>query len=138
MIPPDDYPGAWDAGVGEYILRQLRGDLEPLNATYSEGLDALDREADAQFGVPFQQLGPDQQDGLLQKLEVGKTQVEWTVPAAHFVSLLIQHSAEGYYADPENGGNKGARSWQMIGFTPADDETPGVIKGLSESMKAYR
>ena len=30
LIPPDDFPGGWEAGVGDYLARQLSGDLRPL------------------------------------------------------------------------------------------------------------
>ncbi len=138
IIPADDYPGAWEAGVGEYILRQLRGDLEPLSAAYSEGLNALDDETSARYGFAFQEIGPDQQDNLLRQLEKGESETVWPIPPARFLSMLIHHAAEGYYADPANGGNKGARSWQMVGFTPADPHAPGARTDLSESEKALQ
>ena len=30
IIPPDDYPGAWQSGVGDYLARQFEGDLRPV------------------------------------------------------------------------------------------------------------
>ncbi|HLK60731.1 MAG TPA: gluconate 2-dehydrogenase subunit 3 family protein [Chthonomonadaceae bacterium] len=116
LIPPDDYPGAWDAGVGDYILRQLDGDLTSLQSAYTEGLDALNAEARALEDLPFPSLEPDAQDNLLRRLEGGVTLTAWPVPPERFVSMLIHHAAEGYYADPGNGGNREARSWEMIGF----------------------
>ena len=31
-------------------------------------------------------------------------------------SRLVNHAAEGYYADPGQGGNRNRVSWRMIGF----------------------
>jgi hypothetical protein len=116
ILPPDDYPGAWDAGVGDYICRQLAGDLCALLPAYAEGLAALNGEAAAQFGAAFADLAPDRQDAVLQKIETGEVQTTWPLPPRSFFTMLIHHTAEGYYADPGNGGNRDALSWQMIGF----------------------
>ncbi len=32
--------------------------------------------------------------------------------------MLVRLTAEGYYGDPGNGGNREAASWQMIGYDP--------------------
>ena len=34
IIPPDDYPGAWQSGVGYYLARQFGGDLRPVSDDY--------------------------------------------------------------------------------------------------------
>jgi len=34
IIPPDDYPGAWQSGVGYYLARQFEGDLRPVSDDY--------------------------------------------------------------------------------------------------------
>ena len=52
-------------------------------------------------------LNPLAQTAALQKIE----NEPW------FVNLA-ELAAEGYYADPENGGNAGAASWAMIGYQP--------------------
>ncbi len=116
LIPPDDYTGAWEAGVGDYIARQLEGDLQPLTQAYREGLDALNAEASAQFGHAFAALDPALQDALLQCVETGDVKTRWPLPPREFFTLLVHHAAEGYYADPGNGGNRGELSWKMIGF----------------------
>jgi gluconate 2-dehydrogenase gamma chain len=30
--------------------------------------------------------------------------------------MLVNHTMEGFYSDPGNGGNRDAVSWKMIGF----------------------
>ena len=120
IIPPDDFPGAWDAGVGDFIDRLLTsGDLGDGAAILLEGLPMLDVEAQAQFGRGFSTLAPDQQDALLKTVESGNVTAAWPHPPQAFFNLLINLTAEGYYSDPGSGGNRGSRSWQMIGFAPA-------------------
>lgn len=117
MIPPDDYPGAWEAGVGDYLARQWQGDLRETVPLYEAGLDALNSEALAQKNAPFASLDAATQDALLHALEGGAAQTAWTAIAPQpFITMLANHAAEGYYSDPGNGGNREARSWDMVGF----------------------
>ena len=116
LIPPDDFPGAWQAGVGDYLAGQLVGDLRPLLELYRAGLDALDAEARATASAPFAALGAEVQDALLGQVEAGAVATAWPVDPATFFSHAVEHTAEGYYGDPGNGGNRGAAAWRMIGF----------------------
>jgi Gluconate 2-dehydrogenase subunit 3 len=116
LIPPDDFPSGWDAGVGDYLARQLAGDLRPLLDQYRAGLDALDAEAQAVVGARFATLGAEAQDELLGRIEAGDVVTVWLVDPAVFFRRAVEHAAEGYYGDPGNGGNSGAASWRMIGF----------------------
>jgi hypothetical protein len=116
IIPPDDFPGAWEAGVGDYLLRQLAGDLAPLLETYRAGLDWLDYEALSVSGRPFADLAPASQDELLRRIEGGEAQAPWPIDAQQFFRTLCEHAAEGYYSDPGNGGNRDGVAWRMIGF----------------------
>lgn len=117
LIPADDYPGAWEAGVGEYLARQFEGDLQPAVETYRAALDGLDAEARAQYGSGFAELDTAQQDALLQVVEQGAVTTAWTVPPDKFLRLLVEHTAQGYYSHPLHGGNRDARSWEMVGFS---------------------
>ena len=116
LIPPDDFPGGWEAGVGDYLARQLTGDLQLLLSQYRAGLDALDAEAQAVAGARFAALGAEAQDSLLSQVEAGAVVTPWPVDPAVFFRHAMEHAAEGYYGDPGNGGNHGAVAWRMIGF----------------------
>jgi hypothetical protein len=117
IIPPDDDPGGWEAGAGDYIQRQLTGDLAHLLLTYRAGLDLIEAESQACHDRPFNELSPEEQDILLSKLEHGDVQRLWSIDPADFFLMLIHHTAEGFYSDPENnGGNRDHIAWQMIGF----------------------
>lgn len=54
IIPPDDYPGTWDAGIGDYLARQFEGDLTLQLDIFTAGLDGL--EADFEAGVKNQRV----------------------------------------------------------------------------------
>ena len=116
IIPPDEFPGGWDAGVGVYLERQLQHDLRPQLDTYRAGLDALEAEALAVAGLNFAALDPPAQDALLARVEAGDVRTVWPVAPALFFSMLVDHAMEGYYGDPGNGGNRDAIAWRMIGF----------------------
>lgn len=123
IIPPDDFPGAWDAGVGDYVTRQLNGDLRTLLPTYRYGLDGLEAEAQTRFDTAFSSLTAAQQDALLRDVAANTVQTFWLVGPSAFFGLLIQHTAEGYYSDHGNGGNRDEISWKMIGFLPGRKES---------------
>ncbi|HUS13377.1 MAG TPA: gluconate 2-dehydrogenase subunit 3 family protein [Pyrinomonadaceae bacterium] len=115
IIPPDDYPGAWDAGIGDYLARQF-GDLALEVDLFTAGLDALEAEALARFNSRFVNLTLDQQDTALAHIETGEVLTLWSIAPARFFELLVNTTAEGYYSEPEQGGNRAALSWAMTGF----------------------
>ena len=116
IIPPDDFPGGWQAGVGDYLARLLAGDLRGLIGTYRGGLDALDAEALTTAGAPFAALEAEMQDSLLSRVEAGEVATPWPVDPAVFFRNAVAHTAEGYYGNPANGGNRDGLAWRMIGF----------------------
>jgi hypothetical protein len=116
IIPADEYPCGWEAGVGDYLFGQFKRDLKHLLPVYALGLDALDAEAQAEAGQGFAQLAPDAQDALLTRVEAGDVRAAWGVDPVAFFRMVVDHCAEGYYADPGNGGNRDMVSWQMVGF----------------------
>lgn len=116
IIPPDDFPAGWEAGVGDYLTRQFEGDLKSLVDTYSAGLDALDAEAQTVMGTHFAQAEAEAQDSLLSQIEQGNVKTTWPIDPAKFFNMMIDHSMEGFYADPGNGGNRDQIAWKMIGF----------------------
>jgi hypothetical protein len=116
IIPPDDYPGAWDAGIGDYLARQFEGDLALQLDLFTVGLDGLEAEALARFNSRFVTLTFEQQDTALAHIETGQVLTLWSIPPARFFELLVNTTAEGYYSEPEQGGNRAAVSWAMTGF----------------------
>jgi hypothetical protein len=116
IIPQDDFPNAWEAGVGNYLERQFEGDLQHQVENYRKGLESLDGESQAYTGHRFSEMDDLTQDKLLSQIETGQVTLSWSVNPAEFFQMVITHVMEGYYSDPGNGGNRDSISWKMIGF----------------------
>ena len=116
IIPQDDFPNAWDAGVGNYLARQFERDLQHQVENYRLGLEALETESQAYAGKGFTELDASAQDMLLSRIETGQVMLSWSVNPTEFFHMVIEHVMEGYYSDPGNGGNRDSITWQMIGF----------------------
>ena len=116
VIPSDDFPGAYDAGVCDFIERLLQTDLADDAEFFRAGIDAIEAEALARFGKPFTDVGPSEQTSMLADIESGAVKTPWPIPPSRFFTMLVHTTVEGYYSDPQQGGNRGAISWVMIGF----------------------
>ena len=116
IIPADDYPSGWQAGVGDYLTQQFTRDLADALAQYQRGLDALAAEAQAQFGRTFADLAPNTRANLLYQIEADAVQTPWPLSPSGFFKMVIEHAHEGYYSDPGNGGNHNSIAWQMVGY----------------------
>jgi hypothetical protein len=116
IIPQDDFPDAWEAGVGDYLARQFERDLRSLVETYRLGLEALEAESQAFAGKGFTVLDTSAQDLILRRLEAGQAILSWPLNPTEFFHMVIAHVMDGYYSDPGNGGNRDSIAWQMIGF----------------------
>jgi hypothetical protein len=128
LIPADDFSGALEAGVDDYIVGQWRGDCAREAPVLLSGLAALDAEAAARHGpgLTFATLGPERQDGLLADLEAGHLSSDWPVgiSAGAFFRRMNDLAHEGFYADPGNGGNRDAVAWRMIRYEPRPPNPP--------------
>ena len=116
IIPADDFPSGWQAGVGDYLTGQFERDLRPQLDRYRAGLDALDAEAQAGSGARFAELNAENQDALLRRIEAGAVTTAWPINPTTFFQAAVEHSMEGFYSDPGTGGNRDGVSWRMIGF----------------------
>jgi len=77
-------------------------------------------------GHTFCALAAEAQDALLHDLEQSRPVSPWPVSldAASFFGRIVDLTAEGFYADPQNGGNRDAVSWRMVGYDPRLPEHP--------------
>lgn len=116
IIPADDDPGGWEAGVGDYLAGQFNRDLRHVESLYALGLESLDAEARSVFFQPFDRLPDSLQDELLTRIEAGRVATLWVVQPAAFFVMVVNHCAEGFYSDPGNGGNRDGVAWKMVGF----------------------
>jgi len=107
IIPPDDMPGASDAGVVYFIDNVLGGFMAGEGGVLKQGLADLDTAAVTAFpgSAGFASLEFDQQTGLLQPID--------TTP---FFSSMIYLTHCGMFALPSWGGNRDRTGWALLGF----------------------
>ncbi|HWH84743.1 MAG TPA: gluconate 2-dehydrogenase subunit 3 family protein [Burkholderiaceae bacterium] len=144
LIPNDTLgPGAVEAGVPEYIDRQMgtpwatgalwymqgpfdadapatlgyQSQLTP-QQIYRLGIAAANGFVQKAQGKSFAQLATDAQDAALHAIESGRALFE-ALPAKLFFSMLLQGVREGFFSDPVHGGNRGLVGWKLIGFPGA-------------------
>jgi gluconate 2-dehydrogenase gamma chain len=118
IIPPDDAPGASQAGVVAFIDRQLATREKDQLATWQRGVRGLNAAATGRSGLAFAELPFEKQTRLLQDLEAGQ------IPAAGWEGLdpraffdrLVRYTMMGFYGDPRHGGNRDRVSWRMLGL----------------------
>jgi gluconate 2-dehydrogenase gamma chain len=141
IVPPDQDPGAAQAGAISFIDRQLATRLKDQADTYRRGLRSLDAGARRRRGQPFAELPFAAQTALLQDVEKGRVEAsDWAgVEPVAFFELVLSHTMMGFYGDPRHGGNRERVSWKMLGVpdppirgrlheTPATP-APAVRKG---------
>lgn len=143
LIPADaEGPGALDAGVPEFIDRQMETPyahgarwymqgpfqqgvpelgyqlkLVPRDL-YRLGIAAVDSFCTKTHGKAFAGLDAATRDAVLGQLETGTAAID-DVPPKVFFAQLLQNTREGYFCDPVHGGNHGMGGWKMIGFPGA-------------------
>jgi gluconate 2-dehydrogenase gamma chain len=143
LIPSDgDGPGAIETRVPVFIDRQLAGDFgtaadlymegpfspaaDPMLGTqtpltpaeiYRDGIAAFDKWCSETQGGGFADLDADKQDAALNALS--QDEVPLDPKLREFWTLLLQNTKEGYFSDPQYGGNAGMESWVYIGFPGA-------------------
>ena len=117
IIPADQDPGAAQAGVVNFIDRQLVGHYAEFQKIYRLGVAGVDQTSLALFSARFVDLAPQQQTGVLAKLEKNKAKGEiWKETSAkEFFNLVLAHTMQGFYGDPRHGGNRDRVSWKMLG-----------------------
>jgi gluconate 2-dehydrogenase gamma chain len=138
LIPRDDVgPGAVEAGVPNYIDRQLAGAWGAGERLYRSGpwqqgaptqgyqlpftpaeLFRTAIRAVNQEHPGFAKLTPKDQDTFLDALHKS-TEDLGGVPSNVFFESLLEVTIEGFFADPVYGGNRDMTPWKMIGFPGA-------------------
>jgi len=126
LIPADEVPGAVASGGVEYVERIFRKELAPELELFREALRTLDHAAASKAGAGagggFAALAPEEQDAWLRQMESGALRKIAPLLSPTFFERLLNLAAEGFYADPAQGGNRSAVSWRMMGY---DSRIPG-------------
>jgi gluconate 2-dehydrogenase gamma chain len=142
LIPADDqWPGALEAGVANFIDKELNGAWGAGERLYRSGpwqpgtptqgyqlpftpaelfrtaLAAINKDL-ARAGTPFAKMSGEQQDAYLRSLEAGSKELDG-VPSDIFFAHLWDATVEGFFSDPVYGGNRDMAAWKMIGFPGA-------------------
>lgn len=107
IIPPDDTPGAKDAGVVHFVDHMLSTIGAGRKPDFAKALVELARTIRRR--VPragtFASLGAAQQDGVMRAME--------SSPA---FATLRDATLAGYLSHPSYGGNRNGVAWKAIGF----------------------
>jgi hypothetical protein len=115
LVPEDENgPAGTTAGVDAYIESLILGS-EQIRATYVDNLPALASLAVDQTGTAFQDLNLLQRTELLTAVQSGEVD-GFTPNAATFFAILHHHMLEGFFGDPEHGGNRDMAGWKLIGY----------------------
>jgi len=118
IVPADQDPGATQAGVANFIDRQLVGHLQRWQSAYREGIAGVDQTSLALTGKRFVDLPAGKQTEVLTALGEGSAPGEvWKRRSPQeFVALIVSHTMQGFYGDPRHGGNRDGVSWKMLGL----------------------
>jgi gluconate 2-dehydrogenase gamma chain len=141
LIPTDHNPGAIEAGVPNYLDKQLGGAWGAGERLYLSGpweptrpglgyqlpltpgelfhtaIKAINAEL-GKSGQAFWEMSAEQQDEYMHKLEAGGIDLNG-IPSPVFFSQLWGMTVEGFFSDPVYGGNKEMVAWKLIGFPGA-------------------
>lgn len=143
LIPADENgPGALDAGVPNYLDKQLGGAWGAGERLYRGGpwkqgepsqgyqlpftpaelfrnaLRGIAEDFQKRGAVAFTKMSTKEQDAYLKSLQTGKIDLNG-VPSNVFFDSLLALTIEGFFSDPVYGGNKDMAAWKMIGFPGA-------------------
>jgi gluconate 2-dehydrogenase gamma chain len=143
LIPADSNgPGAVSEGVPVFIDKQMElpyghGHLWYMQApfanaepemgyqsnlvprdTYRRGIKAVNTHCHQQYKNAFADMSHDEQETVLHALEKGELTFD-NVPGKLFFTQLLDNTKEGYFADPQHGGNQTLSSWKLLGFPGA-------------------
>ncbi len=106
IVPPDDTPGAREAGAVHFMDAVLGDGREAELQLLRDGLRNLQNRAESAFQTAsLSLLGAEQQDQLLREIE-----------DSEFFATVRYLTVAGMFAMPEYGGNRDEAGYQLIGY----------------------
>ena len=135
IVPPDEDPGAGDAGAVRFIDRQLATRWGKELPLWRAGIRGLDATARRRHGKPLAELPFEAQTSVLRDLEAGAVAAaDWSGASSRaFFERLRVTTLMSFYGDPRHGGNQDRASWKMLGVPD-----PPVRGRLHEASPATR
>lgn len=111
FIPRDEFPGATDAGVIDYIDLQIsKGHpFESLRGPYKKWLAAVDILSRRMSQKPFVELRWDDQTAVLKAAQNAPE-------AKDFFQTVLTHTNQGFYCSPIHGGNRNYAGYHSVGL----------------------
>ena len=131
-MPRDEFPGATDVGVINYIENWISIYYPERAEFYKRGIAALQSHCSAKYSEPFQQLDFDTQESILKDMERGRLdKSHWIgISQTEFFGEILDRSMQGFYGNPRYGGNKDFASYAMMKL-----DSPLVIGRNQYSIK---
>jgi len=116
FIPADQDPGATEAGVIHFIVRQTHLRFPNDLLTYQKGITALQATCAERYDMPFEKLEQATKIETMKELEQGQLpEKHWeNIRQQSFFNLVLSRTMQGFYGSPRHGGNKNYVSYRML------------------------
>jgi gluconate 2-dehydrogenase gamma chain len=116
IVPPDEFAGGKEAGVTNFIDRQLAGFYSEHVTMYRNCLSGLNNTCVEFYGKEFISLDFDTQFEFLTDIERGiYNDADWNgFQPSSFFGTLRDHCLQGFYGGPRHGGNRNFISYRMM------------------------
>lgn len=111
FIPRDEFPGATDAGVIDYIDRQISegAPFASQREPYRKWLATVDGMSRKAYRLPFAELAWQDQTKLLKEIELA--------PATRaFFQTVLTQTNQGFYGSPVHGGSRNYAGYHSVGL----------------------
>ncbi|MCD7937324.1 MAG: gluconate 2-dehydrogenase subunit 3 family protein [Tannerellaceae bacterium] len=116
IIPTDEYPGAIDAGVVNFIDRQIQIRFPEWKKMYEDGIRSINSYCKAIYKKEFAEVPWEEQTKILMAMERNELPEEYwqAISQRHFFHQVRYHTMMGFYGAPHHGGNKEYVSYRMM------------------------
>jgi gluconate 2-dehydrogenase gamma chain len=140
IVPADEYPGATDAGVVNFIDKQLAGFYSDQVENYRNGLAAFQQYCKERVGNNFEELDWDTQTNVLKDLEANRIDFAYWKEnsGSQFFNMLRNHTMQGFYGSPRHGGNKNYVSYKMMRIDYPHVIGRNIYTPRSETLNIYQ
>lgn len=132
IIPADEYPGAKEARVVNFIDKQLVSYYKKHQDDYRVNLLKLQSSCMQQHTKQFEALDWDSQTQYLITLEKGGIVADnWDGrEQRRFFNMFVDHCMQGFYGSPRHGGNHKYASYRMLDLPYPDFISQNRYKNL--------